>query len=281
VREVGKFPQEAPSTTGTALYLDPSLGASAGHHRPLARGFAVLAGRPITFAGACQGRFACPSEGGRFAPVFSYRLEDAFRVSRSGAEWQGHGLGRWIARGASRFGVKLAGRRSESYALLFRGLKAGAALEALLREAPADVVSMGADPATLAALHAAGAVFAAPGGPRLHIAFMYPERDFLPNGAEGYFGLVRDMLSWGRPPCLYAELAEHAVDLSAALGAPVAHQILPYRWPAASPPRPAGPFTVAVLGAGRADRVSTACPRRSPPQRRLIPASHFAFKNRK
>jgi hypothetical protein len=253
------------------LIIDPSLGAASGHHAPLARGLGeMMDGADLVFAGACGGLVDRLRAGTAFAPAFGYRLDDAFRVSRHANALMGRPLARLLAdvtrglrpkRAVSSRGAVAAPLDLPSYAALFQPLGAQAALAKLLqRQRWRHVVSIAADPAILAALQALAPVFAHADAPKLHLVFMYPEADYLgPRTEAAHTALVRALLAWPNAPYLYAELAEHAEALQARFGAPVAHQILPYRArPGAR--ETAAPFTVAVLGAGRADKAFDALP---------------------
>jgi hypothetical protein len=247
------------------LYLDPSLGRALGHHTPLARGFStLLAPSQLVLAGAAGGMLEHVPQNANFVPAFHYRLADAFRVSRAAKGWMGRGPVALVARAMMRSAP--SARLFESAAgpelspAAFRRLLAGLHAEdtvapLLAARAWRDVVCIAADPAMLSALHNRAAVFAGECAPQLHIVFMYPEADFLGASTEpAYFALVRDMMTWPRPPRLYAELADHSRDIATKVGAPVFHQVLPYRAKSDVGIAPSSPFTVAVLGAGRRDK---------------------------
>lgn len=247
------------------LVLDPSLGVARGHHSPLARGFATLLDEPPLFAGADA---AAAPEGVRFTGVFRYRIDDAFRVSRYANPLMGNARMAAVAQLTRRFrhrksvdtNTAVNGKALDEaeFKRIFAPLAAGSALHLALTAAGGakHVVSVGADPALLCALHDRASLFASLGAPRLHLVFMYPEQDYLgPRTTLAHDKIVRDMLAWPNPPALYAELEEHATDLEARYGVSVSHQILPYRAkPSAEAAWREGAFTVAVLGAGRADK---------------------------
>ncbi len=278
------------SEGGELLYLDPSLGRAGGHHKPLARGFADLLGGGIAFAGARGGVFSGIPARATFSPLFDYRLEDAFRVSRYGAAWAGRGVLADAARGLSllwRGAARALPRMPQAggamdvaaFKHLFGSLRAGSALRSVLpKQDPwRAVICIGGDPAMVSALHGERDFFAAPGAPRLHLVLMYPEHEFLNARTEApYFQLIRDMTQWSRPPILYTELDEHAGDLQRRLGAPVLKQVLPYRVRAPRAPAAAqGGFVVAVLGAGRADKAFDMLPAIVAATRVLDPAVQF------
>ena len=278
------------SEGGQLLYLDPSLGRAGGHHAPLARGFADLLGGGIAFAGARGGVFSRIPANATILPRFDYRLEDAFRVSRYGAAWAGRGAIADAARALSflRPGAGRALPRAPkagdamdgaAFKHLFQPLGAGRSLKSVLAEQTTwrAVICIGADPAMVSALHDERDFFAVPTGPRLHLALMYPEHEFLsPRTEAPYFQLIRDMMQWPHPPSLYTELDEHAGDLQRRLGASASRQILPYRVRA---PRAAAAardeFVVAVLGAGRADKAFDMLPEIVAATRSLDPKVQF------
>lgn len=242
---------------GRIFLLDPSLGATPGHHDVVARNYRALladSGREVITVGHKNG------SGDR--PLFSYRVEDAFRVSRTARAWSGNAhlmsLLRALRRGlAGRAGASLApaagpALSNDEFARLFRGLRAGAVLDALAPRDGDDVVVLNADPAMLAALLERGNQFSKSDGPRLHLVFMYPEDDFVPpRVSAAYWALAAACAKMAAG--VYAELQSHASRLAEHLGVPVASQMTPVRL-SPLPAPPAGPFTVAVLGAGRVDK---------------------------
>jgi hypothetical protein len=86
---------------------------------------------------------------------------------------------------------------------------------------------------------------------------MYPEADFVgPNAADGYWRLARDLAA---AASIHAETDAHAERLRDALGCEVGVQPTPVRLAPLPPPR-GNEFTIAVLGAGRADKGFAALP---------------------
>lgn len=249
---------------GRVFFLDPSLGPASGHHNIVAANYRVLlGGRESVFVGHRGSTVE--------RAVFVHKLEQAFRISRYARAWVGHPL---LAR-ALHLAARLrpaAKRRSlprapkaaiadglsvEAYARLFSGLRAGAAIDALDCRPGDDLVVLGVDPAVITAMHQRRGHFASI-GVRLHLVFMYPEEDFVgPRTDPAYWTIVRDCAAAGAK--LYAELDLHAAAIAARTGASVTTQTTPVRL-SQLPPPPEGPFTVAVLGAGRWDKAFDALP---------------------
>lgn len=250
---------------GRVIFLDPSLGAARGHHGTVARNYGTL-----TLEGGREAVFAGHRGSAVEAPVFRHRLEDAFRVCRYTAPWMSdRRLARaaaWAARlrpARASLPAAAEGRALDEarFARLFEGLRTCEALGAIfarLAPSPADdVVALGVDPAVLSALHARRALFEGVNAPRLHLLYMYPERDFLSAATEdAYWRMARDITAFS---VAHAELSMHAQALAPRLTSPVGVQMTPVRL-APLPPSLGGSFRVAVLGAGRADKGFLALP---------------------
>lgn len=246
---------------GRVIFLDPSLGRASGHHAMVAENYNRLisrAGRRALFAG--HRGTACD------LPIFTHRLEDAFRVSRYVAPWVGSPT---LAAGVRLLKRALVGSSHaalsryvngkalarDDFVRLFTGLGVGRALDYLWREvAPEpsdDLVVLGVDPALLSALSQRHDLFSE-GGPGLHLVFMYPEVDFVaPAACSAYWDVAR-LVGVGAQS-MHAERMTHAFELQHKLERAVGFQMTPVRLgPLESPP--VAPFTVAALGAGRADK---------------------------
>ncbi|MBL8550631.1 MAG: glycosyltransferase [Hyphomonadaceae bacterium] len=272
------------------VLIDPSLGRSGGHHAVVAANYAKLlkpTGRPVVFAGNIQA-FAADHT---VIPAFGYVVEDVFRVTLYGARWLADrrlvqlaramrppaALRRAFARGRA-LPATQAPLDPAQCAELVRSFGAAAALRRLdtqlsLGEAD-DLVLLAADPALLAALADRAERWLAAHAPRLHVVFMYPEARVLgASTEEGFFSIYRSLLNAARPPRFYAESGLHAADLSARLGADVAELPTPVRI-AALPPA-AGPWTIGVLGAARADKGFEKLPRIVAAARDLDPGLAF------
>lgn len=252
---------------GRVFLLDPSLGAEHGHHQTVAANYATLIARRGGQAVFVGNRRASGGAGlPRFAGLFPYRVADAFRLAYYVQPWMAHGAlvaaARMLPRPRARFPAPPA---SDAVAApvnphaLFRPLGAGRALDALAqRFAPGardHVVLLNADPALLLALHERAGRWCAPDAARLHIVFVYSEREGVSVRLhDGLTQAYRDLLATPRPPRLYAESPALADWLGQTLAAPVAPILSPVRLHA-PPPAPAGAeLTVAVLGAARADK---------------------------
>lgn len=254
------------SEAGRVILLDPSLGAASGHHSVVVGHYRkLLKPRTIIAAGHRGGQMEMP--------VFRHRLEDAFRLCRYAAPWMAHS---WLVSAVRIWKRRFHVRRDAAlpaaamatpldegaFASLFAGLRVGEALDVLWRKvgprAGDSIVSLGTDPAMVAALYQRRALFAGANSPNLHLLFMYPEADFLsPTTERAYWSLARALSDAATG--VHAELAAHAALLGAALQRDVGLQLTPVRLELLPPP-PSGVFTLATLGAGRADKGYDALP---------------------
>jgi glycosyltransferase involved in cell wall biosynthesis len=249
------------------ILLDPSLGAAGGHHATVAANYRrLLSGRRVLLIGNRRGDAD--------VPLFPYRIEDAFRVSRYASVLAGPApLARVISgvvnmvrrRRRTLPGQDARGGRAvslEDYVGLFRLLQARTALQRLWRDieigAMDDLVCLGADPALLCALWRERERLLGARAPRVYLLFMYPEEDFVGRRVEAaYWSVARDVAALAAG--LFAELELHATELSGRLQRPVAAQITPVRLEGLGG-SPASPFIVVVLGAGRWDKAFDALP---------------------